>query len=82
MKLHPRGLINMFKVFLIKHLESHFFSSAKRLEQPRTADHAQNLNKQTKRKTNIKAGFPVKESLKTCHKPFLLVYDKFPVSME
>lgn len=42
----PRGLINMFKVFLIKHLESHFLSSAK--------------NNQTKRKTNTKAGFPVK----------------------
>lgn len=73
----------MFKVFLIKHLESHFLSSAKRLEPPRTADQAQILkNKQTKRKTNTKAGFPVKESLETCQKPFLLVCDKFPVCID
>lgn len=48
----PRGLINMFKVFLIKHLESHFLSSAKRIGADKNSRSGINLKKQSNKKKN------------------------------
>lgn len=61
-----------------------FFFKCKKIRAANNSRSGTNLKKQkqTKRKTNTKAGFPVKESLETCHKPFLLVCDKFPVCID